>query len=109
MLIDFNSTDQHMRKYVRQLTFRFNGQIKCLVNGKEVKQAYYINTDVTPHVVRSYDALGDGETHTVADFPSEVRAGWPKSVGILPNMVLSKTVRGSVTFLVPKKYLRKAA
>lgn len=106
MLIDFTSNNPKVQDYTRRLIARFPG-IKCFINGREVQQVYYVNANVKPHVVKSYDALGDGKAHCFAEFPQDVRQHWPRSVGIMPSGILSKTIRGKVTFAVPTKLLIK--
>jgi hypothetical protein len=99
LLIDFRSDAPKDRAYCARLLARFHGTLKCLLNGVEIKCPYYINTNVRPHVVKDYNVLGDGKLQIY------VGQALPYGAEILDNGVLSRTVRGKVTFLVPNKYL----
>lgn len=65
----------------------------CLVDGVEIKQVFYADTDAG--VVHSYDVLGDGKVHTVHDAV--------RTEGMLINSagVYYKTLHGN-TELTPK-------
>lgn len=60
----------------------------CLVDGVEIKQVFYADTDMG--VVNSYDAFGDGKVHTVHD-AVRMEGMYINSAG-----VYYKIVRGNV-------------
>ena len=108
MIIDTRSSAHpRVKALTKQLMpgGRFGGT-KVFVNGKEIARVYHVNTEVKPHVVQSYDALGDDKMHTVQEFSQAERAAWPRYVGVLDSGMLSRTHRGKVTFAVPTKALK---
>jgi hypothetical protein len=86
---------------------------RVFLDGVEVFQAWYINTETG--VVKTYDVLGDKRVHTIrecveGDIPAlaELRAlipfspyaeGWEAACGVeVLDNVLSKTIGGKITF-----------
>ncbi len=81
---------------------------KCLVDGVEIKQVWYADTEVG--VVKSYDVLGDGKPYATRDPLIQALMLDGKVVeGIEPwdlpfDGVASKTVRGKIEFVIGEKH-----
>jgi hypothetical protein len=87
MILDF----KHRASYPSGIIGSYFG-CKCFVNGQEVKQVWFIDTEAG--LVRTYDVLGDGKVHSCYESMS------PNDAEVL-NEVWTKDLYGEVTVELP--------
>jgi hypothetical protein len=91
LIIDFRSDDPKEKT----LAYQHVGS-HCFLDGKEIQQAYYVDTDAG--IAKSYDVLGDGKVHETYE-----RSEWPEGVEEIGHGsgIMSITLHGRVQILPP--------
>ena len=96
MIINFQETPYSVTTQACADAQREGKQWKCFVDGVEIKQVWYANTETG--VVKTYDVLRDDRVYASSDAEAIAKALLQPSVEleILHDSALSETLRGRV-------------